>query len=172
VIAEKAWENARAIASGDPQLNSTDPLALNMWHVSRLCSLMHNSQHEKKGCANCLPSLSTSLSKIGAQEQQSGSIASFDDELDIILLNEACAHLASFSIVRIHNTTRKLTMHPLAHAWASDRLDASEREEARIAAGSILALSFKAPEFEPIWSQIQPHVESYVQAWPLKPSLI
>jgi hypothetical protein len=63
-------------------------------------------------------------------------------------------------------------MHPLAHAWASDRLDASEKEEARIAADSILALSFKAPEFEPIWSQIQPHVESYVQAWPLKPSLI
>jgi len=171
-IAEKAWKNARGIASGDPAANSAGSLALNMWHVSRLCSLMHTRQHEEQGCASCLHLLSTPLNKIRPQTWREDSMASFNDEIDIILPNEECAHLASFSIVQVHNTTRKLTMYPLAHAWASDCLEAPEREECRVAASRIFALSFKIDKPGPFESQIQPHDESYMQAWLLKPSLI
>ncbi|ERF72190.1 hypothetical protein EPUS_02077 [Endocarpon pusillum Z07020] len=47
-------------------------------------------------------------------------------ELDIISLREAVRTLASFSIISI-NETDDISMHPLVHAWAKDRLDQSDQ---------------------------------------------
>jgi tetratricopeptide (TPR) repeat protein len=166
VIVERAWENAKAIAAEGPETNSDDPRELTMWHVSRVFSLMQTSGDERKG------SSTTSPERISLKKRRTDKTTFHNDDIDTILLNEARAYLASFSIVRVKNTSCTLTMHPLAHAWANDRLEASEREEARVAAGYILALSVWGWKYELVWLQLQPHLESYLHHWPPGSSLI
>lgn len=155
-ILERAWEDAIYIASKNSQANSDGPLNLHMWHVSRLSALVQRLPDDKRESSNGLH-----------------SHFSPDDEIDTILLRQALADLASFSIVRIHETTRNLTMHPLAHAWARDHLKLSESNEAKVSAGCILALSLQGRfGYNPFWLQLQPHVESCLNAWPLEPSVV
>jgi hypothetical protein len=83
-------------------------------------------------------------------------------EPDTNLLYEARGVLASFSIIGVDTKTGNMTMHPLVHAWARDRLRASEIEEATVSAGCVLALSmYSVCTYDSFWPQLQPHVESY-----------
>ena len=91
-------------------------------------------------------------------------------EPDTLSLCEARAVLASFSIISVDAKTGNMTMHPLAHAWARDRLDASEIEEATVSAGCVLALCAKYGNS--IRAHLQPHVESWWASWSLKPSMV
>lgn len=96
-----------------------------------------------------------------------------DGELDSISLHQARSDLASFSIVSVHEASGNMTMHPLAHAWARDRLKAPEKQKARVSAGCVLALSMEGSlSYDPFWMQLQPHVESYIHAWPLESSVV
>jgi hypothetical protein len=44
-------------------------------------------------------------------------------ELDLVALRKARQALRSFSLITINTDTYEISMHPLVHAWAKDRLD-------------------------------------------------
>ena len=67
--------------------------------------------------------------------------------------------LTSFSIIAI-NESHDISMHPLAHAWAKDRLKQPYQEAAWTCAASTLALSTQRYGFyHPLWRRLQSHVE-------------
>jgi len=168
-ILDRAWESGKAILSKDLPEHTDDLVNLNTWHVWRLHALLQNLPDDKTKSRGRLHPLSANSDQSRPTKRQRLRQCFVDDELDTILLNQACADLASFSIVSIDEITRTLTMHPLAHAWASDRLEASDRDEARVSAGCILALSQKSShDYDLFWLQLQSHVESYIRALPLE----
>lgn len=67
---------------------------------------------------------------------------------------------------------RLVSMHPLAHSWAKDRLDQRKKEQAWMMTGSIIALSTKSDPQHPIFSdytmwqlhtrQLQSHISSFL----------
>jgi hypothetical protein len=80
-------------------------------------------------------------------------------ELDIISLREAAEMLASFSIIAT-NESGDISMHPLAHPWAKDRLDQADQTMAWVATASVLALSTeRCGSYQPFWRRLRSHIE-------------
>lgn len=87
------------------------------------------------------------------------------DEWDDYRLNRAVALLTSLSLVTRHRTNDldELSMHPLAHAWAKDRLNQKQQQAAWVSAGCILALSLSKPWTWRIYErQLRPHMQSFL----------
>ncbi|KAJ5022565.1 acyl transferase/acyl hydrolase/lysophospholipase [Bipolaris maydis] len=87
------------------------------------------------------------------------------DEWDDYRLNRASALLASLSLVTRHRSDDLdgLSMHPLAHAWAKDRLDQKQQQGAWVGAGCILALSRSKSETWQVYEkQLRPHMQSFL----------
>ncbi|KAH7401028.1 P-loop containing nucleoside triphosphate hydrolase protein [Phaeosphaeria sp. MPI-PUGE-AT-0046c] len=80
------------------------------------------------------------------------------NEWDDYRLNKACALLTSLSLVTRHrsNNLDGLSMHPLAHAWAKDRLEDKQQQAAWMCAGCLLAMSWNQPE---MWQMFRKHRE-------------
>lgn len=73
--------------------------------------------------------------------------------------------LASFSLPKIDSTAGAATisMHPLIHIWAGDRMTPEERELAWQVAGSLVGLAAHGSETtEPFWRLLQPHIHLYL----------
>jgi len=82
-------------------------------------------------------------------------------------LRQALGVLHSFAIITIHLVTRDISMHPLAHAWARDRLHESGKQGAWACTASLIALSTEGDrEYQDFWRPLQPHVESCIDASP------
>lgn len=177
-IIGRAWEFARAVSREDSQADDKGVLDLSMWHVSKLPALMGRlPDRERRPARRPHGSLFALLNKIKPKRRRAVRHCFGDEDLDTVLLNQACAHLASFSIVSINKTTRNLSMHPLAHAWARDRLTDSAMEEARVSTGCHLALSIEGQYYydysdDPFFFQLQSHINSHFQAWPLESIII
>ncbi|KAF7504364.1 hypothetical protein GJ744_002421 [Endocarpon pusillum] len=170
-IFERAWKKAQSILFHESQEMSDQRLDLTEWHVSRLIAFMQSLPADKKRKGGHRP-FSKSLKRMRPRKWQRQSKSLFDDEFDTILLDQACAALASLSIISIDKTTHTLTIHPLVHAWAMDRLEISERDEARISTGCILAMSMQGRWYVPFWSQLEAYVESYLHTWLLESSVV
>ena len=96
-------------------------------------------------------------------------------------LVEAINLLKSFSLVSIdrdHTASLSVSMHPLVHAWATDRLNAKEQHESWVIAGSLVAL-FRTGSV--LWQkyqrQLQPHVHALTsretsQMFSMQPSVM
>jgi tetratricopeptide (TPR) repeat protein len=83
-------------------------------------------------------------------------------KLDVISLRMAAEVLASFSLITV-NQSHDISMHPLAHAWANDRLKQPDQKAAWTSTVSTLALSTERYEFhQPFWRRLQSHVETCV----------
>jgi tetratricopeptide (TPR) repeat protein len=89
-----------------------------------------------------------------------------EDEWDDFRLKNAIKRLVSLSLVTRHALSDGggdggLSMHPLAHAWAKDRLDKEQQEQAWIMAGCVLALRQEEAE---LWQmgrrEMRPHMQS------------
>ncbi|OCL03456.1 TPR-like protein, partial [Glonium stellatum] len=79
---------------------------------------------------------------------------------DIISLRQGCNLLASLSIITINQTNRTISMHPLAHAWAKDRMDQRTKDGAWASAAAILSLATEeSTEFQNFFQSLQSHVE-------------
>jgi len=52
---------------------------------------------------------------------------------DILSLHQACNVLTSLSIITINQNNKIISMHPLAHAWAEDRMDKDAKTERGLA---------------------------------------
>jgi hypothetical protein len=87
------------------------------------------------------------------------------DEWDDCRLTEASALLVSLSLVTRHRSDGLdgLLMHPLAHAWAKDRLESEQQQAAWAGVGCILALSQGESETWQIYeAQLRPHLQSFL----------
>jgi tetratricopeptide (TPR) repeat protein len=82
----------------------------------------------------------------------------FPEELDIISLRKARSALQSFSLVTIHPETRDISMHPLVHAWAKDRLSAESQTIAWATAASTLSLSIQDLAYHEFFEKIPSHI--------------
>jgi tetratricopeptide (TPR) repeat protein len=88
------------------------------------------------------------------------------DEWDDHRLKKASALLVSLSLVTRHRLgdLDGLSMHPLAHAWAKDRLENKQQEAAWVRTGCILALSWNQPEWwQTTEKQLQPHLHPHLR---------
>ncbi|KAF2008358.1 hypothetical protein BU24DRAFT_137851 [Aaosphaeria arxii CBS 175.79] len=85
------------------------------------------------------------------------------DEWDDYRLKKASALLTSLSLVTRSSTggVDGLSMHPLTHAWARDRLKAQQRQQAWVSASCMLALSRGQSEtWQAYERELRPHVQS------------
>jgi tetratricopeptide (TPR) repeat protein len=82
-------------------------------------------------------------------------------------LRKALAVLRSFAIITIQPETKDISMHPLIHAWAQDRLPKHDRHDAWASTMSLVALSLEFDfEYQSFWRRLQPHVETCIDASP------
>jgi tetratricopeptide (TPR) repeat protein len=87
-------------------------------------------------------------------------------KLDILSLRLTADVLTSFSIITI-NESHDISMHPLAHAWAKDRLKKPCQKAAWTCTASALALSTERYGIhQPLWRRLQSHIELCVDLRP------
>ncbi|KAF2624911.1 hypothetical protein BU25DRAFT_128558 [Macroventuria anomochaeta] len=86
------------------------------------------------------------------------------DEWDDYRLKKASARLVSLSLVTRHalgDGGGGLSTHPLAHAWAKERLEKERQRQAWVTAGCVLALSRGQTELWQVHErELRPHVQS------------
>jgi tetratricopeptide (TPR) repeat protein len=151
---------------------STDALELlailSMFHSSVLPLQVFGDAWE--GARQVLQATISEKDKIGALDRQHVPwlpelIGMQADKWDDYRLKKASALLASLSLVTRHHTgdLDGLSMHPLAHAWAKDRLEYEQQQQAWVSAGCLLALSREQSQ---MWQvpdkELRPHVQFYL----------
>jgi tetratricopeptide (TPR) repeat protein len=85
------------------------------------------------------------------------------DKWDDYRLNKASVLLASLSLVTRHRSGpfEGLSMHPLAHAWAKDRLDINQQQQTWISSASVFAFSRKVSGLWQVHERLmQPHMQA------------
>lgn len=90
------------------------------------------------------------------------------DEWDDYRLSKASALLVSLSLVTRHGSDKRegLSMHPLAHVWAKDRLQKRQQDEAWVRTGCLLALSWNQPEgWQMAEKHFQPDLKLHLQSF-------
>ncbi|KAN0070627.1 hypothetical protein V8E54_011496 [Elaphomyces granulatus] len=91
-------------------------------------------------------------------------IASGEDasEWDPTVILEAAALLASFSLIKLDPIHHSMSMHPLVHAWARDRLSEDSRHHYRVAAAytlsSAISSTFHASDYR-FRRMLIPHID-------------
>ncbi|PQE28703.1 violaceus kinesin protein [Rutstroemia sp. NJR-2017a WRK4] len=105
------------------------------WHIHQLPRFLIERQLELK-------------------QQQNGDASDFQ----LSYLREAMNTLQSFSLVNI-SETRGMSMHPLAHAWAKDRLQNHYQNQAWVSASTIIAMSIDSFEMRDYVRNIIMHIQ-------------
>jgi tetratricopeptide (TPR) repeat protein len=96
-------------------------------------------------------------------------IASEDgaSEWDPTVLREAAALLASFSLIKLDLIHHSMSIHPLVHAWARDRLSEDSRHHYQVAAAytlsSAISLTFLASDYR-FRRMLVPHIDSCLES--------
>ncbi|OCK79674.1 hypothetical protein K432DRAFT_354452 [Lepidopterella palustris CBS 459.81] len=86
-------------------------------------------------------------------------------EWDPIVIREAAVLLASFSLIKIDGASRRMSMHPLVHVWARDRLSEELQGRYWVTASSTLAatMSWEYQLFDYRFRQsLIPHIQSCI----------
>ncbi|KAF7505264.1 hypothetical protein GJ744_001127 [Endocarpon pusillum] len=85
------------------------------------------------------------------------------DAWDSFRLIEAINLCKTFALVSTDTQGgfMSVSMHPLIHAWARDRADATEQHEAWLTTGSLIAISYSDSE---LWRQHGRQLQSHLQA--------
>jgi tetratricopeptide (TPR) repeat protein len=86
------------------------------------------------------------------------------NEWDDYRLNKASTLLTSLSLVTRHrlDDLDGLSMHPLAHAWAKDRLGKEQQQAAWVRVGCLLALSRKYETWTVPEKLLRPHLQAFL----------
>ncbi len=69
-----------------------------------------------------------------------------EKDWDPVIIREAAVLLASFSLIQIDETGRSMSMHPLVHVWARDRLSEELQRCFWVTTSSTLAATISAEE--------------------------
>ena len=79
---------------------------------------------------------------------------------DILSLRQACNILTSLSLITVNQNNKIISMHPLAHAWAKDRMGQRHKDRAWACAAATLSLSIEErSDFRDFFPSLQPHIE-------------
>jgi len=81
------------------------------------------------------------------------------EELDLLSFRNARQVLLSFSLINVHPDTYEISMHPLVHTWARDRLVVEEQHDAWAIAAATLSLSIDSYSYQEYFNNLQPHIE-------------
>ena len=96
------------------------------------------------------------------------------EDWDPILIREATVLLASFSLIKINKTRGCMSMHPLVHLWARDRLSKELQDRYWIITSSTLAASiswkYQLTDFR-FRQSLLPHIKSCIRFCRDKPFL-
>jgi len=79
---------------------------------------------------------------------------------DPLPVREAVLLLSSFSLIHINDSSHRISLHPLVHAWIRDRLRQSERAGCWITAVSLLSASFGDHQYK---RSLIPHINSCLE---------
>ncbi|KAN0067442.1 hypothetical protein V8E54_014532 [Elaphomyces granulatus] len=84
-------------------------------------------------------------------------------EWDPTVIREAAVLLASFSLIKLDLIHHSMSMHPLVHAWARDRLSGDPRQHYQTAASytlsSAISWTFRASDYK-FRRMLVPHIDS------------
>ena len=84
-------------------------------------------------------------------------------EWDPAVIREAAVRLASFSLIKLDLIHHSMSMHPLVHAWARDRLSEDSRQHYRTAASytlsSAISWTFHISDFS-FRRMLVPHIDT------------
>lgn len=100
-------------------------------------------------------------SEISLKEDPGAWLLGQDVDWDDLVYKEAIALLAGYSLIVLNSTSRTVSIHPLVHSWARDRLSAVEQKSWAATAAMLLAIAI--PRDESYQSHVQraaliPHV--------------
>ncbi len=87
------------------------------------------------------------------------------NQLDLIRLQKARQALLSFSLINFNQETKEISMHPLVHAWAKDRLETSAQTNAWAVSLSILHLAIDT-YVHPDSFKVHPHMQTCIRLHP------
>lgn len=167
-IFTRAWEYATIISRGRRKEGELSIRYLSDWHVTRSqifrpvgqdsSTRTHVSWRSK--ARKLTPSLFKRVSSANrAQPPGPASPVPLLDQ-DILSLRQACNILTSLSIITINQNNKIISMHPLAHAWAKDRMDQRRKDRAWACAAATLSLSIEErDDFRDFFPSLQPHIE-------------
>jgi tetratricopeptide (TPR) repeat protein len=108
---------------------------------------------------NSLPQNLASLFYISSEEGGS--------EWNPAAIREAAVLLASFSLIKLDLIHRSMSMHPLVHAWARDRLSEDSRQHYRVAASysisSAISKTFHISDYR-FRRMLVPHIDACLES--------
>jgi hypothetical protein len=85
-------------------------------------------------------------------------------------LQQVLGVLRSLAIITINPDTRNISMFPLVHAWARDRLNEPDKQGAWACTMSLIALSTEGGyDHQDLWRLLLPHAETCIDASPEMP---
>lgn len=167
-IFKRAWGYAIVIRSRKSKERKLSIFHLSDWHVTHSHIFRPVGQDSStrphvswRSKARKLPAslLKRVSSTNRAQPRGPASPVPLLDQ-DILSLRQACNILTSLSIITINQNNKIISMHPLAHAWAKDRMDQRRKDRAWACAAATLSLSIEERDkFQDFFPSLQPHIE-------------
>ena len=96
-------------------------------------------------------------------------------EWDPTAIREAAVLLASFSLIKLDLINHSMSMHPLVHAWARDRLSEDSRQHYRAVASytlsSAIPLTFHASDYR-FRRMSVPHIDTCLESSQCSPAIL
>jgi tetratricopeptide (TPR) repeat protein len=163
-IFQDAWAGARLISRGemsDLGCTQQEQLSRRTWRPIRPWrSIKISSQPKVQTTAE----MSSTLGKVHVSHIP-GFINPHHEAWDDSRLKKAIVRLNSLSLITCHysNVHEGLSMHPLAHAWAKDRMKKDEQERVWVRATCTLTMSLgRSGIWRTYESQLRPHAQALV----------
>ncbi|KAH3958519.1 hypothetical protein HBH98_077100 [Parastagonospora nodorum] len=170
-IFEEAWMGAKAVSQREPSSTITPPRQSQSRIAWRFRKSWNRHVQNNKTQAQVLPNLDV-LSHDHVHKLP-GFINVHLPLWNDHRLKHACSLLTSLSLVKRNRAEGcdELSMHPLAHAWAKDRLGCEQQQRAWLSAACTLILSppvsHEAANFWKIHEkQMLPHMQSLIPSSP------
>jgi tetratricopeptide (TPR) repeat protein len=164
---------------------STDGVGRDALDLLGILSMLHSSVFPLHVFADAWTGTQQVLHATDAKTHETGALQQWHvsqlpefidsqaEEWDDHRIKRASALLISLSVVTRHglDDLDGLSMHPLVHAWAKDRLGNKKEQAAWVRAGCLLALSWNQPEMWQMFDkQLQLHAQPHLRCF-LSPSV-
>jgi tetratricopeptide (TPR) repeat protein len=163
-------------ASADVLRRSKDKAGQDALDLLGILAMVHSSVLPLQLCANAWLGAQDVLQNEAAESDETDTLGRWHvsqlpdfiegqaDEWDDDRLKKASVLLASLSLVTKSSmgAVDGLSMHPLAHAWARDRLQKQQYQQTWVSAGCVLALSLQKQTWRIYEKELRSHVQSFL----------
>ncbi|KAJ4293464.1 hypothetical protein N0V90_008747 [Kalmusia sp. IMI 367209] len=165
-VFEHAWEGAKSVLRSKRHETSDYDVPQHL-HMTRLHKIFRDARTRAKRSRPAKHPKAENMYHLGQQHvSQLPELCSVHmDKWNDSRLQAASVLLASLSLVTWHQSDEfdRLSMHPLAHAWAKDRLAKEQQERAWVSTGCILALiRLHSGTWRVYEGELRPHMQSFL----------